>query len=57
MFGEGLNTKHFEVRISNGLVLEWWILAIAMVLTIPKLKWIDLGIALNQHNHLVKEKR
>ena len=31
MFSEGLNTKHFEVRISNGLALEWSILDIAIV--------------------------
>ena len=33
------NTKHFKVQISNGLFLEWLIIAIAidLVPTIPKL--------------------
>ena len=32
------NTKHFEVRISSGSILEWSVIAIAiaMVLNIPK---------------------
>ena len=32
------NTKHFEVQISNGLVLKWSVIeiAIAMVMTISK---------------------